>query len=167
MVLLQNGMKNFACLFFPLFLFLFFLSTLFFPPLFFPSSLVTDMDSVAIINFYQLGGKTKKKKKNEDSLLSEYKICVKDMVEGEMKREMSEIPWVFQSGQETEEKKRGLLYFHLVFEGDQTLAQYLPLEQLLMRDKFLILDCLCNTVFFSFFLFLCFFFLYLWTFFFS
>ena len=44
------------------------------------------------------------------------------------------------------EKKRGLLYFHVVFEGDQTLAQYLPLEQLLMRDKFLVLDCLCNTV---------------------
>ena len=105
--------------------------------------------------------------------MDSYQICVKDMVEGDMKREMMEIAWEKPSEskgsgkdffffncflfvpshsfkkkkKKTEgEKKRGLLYFHVVFEGDQTLAQYLPLEQLLMRDKFLILDCLCNTV---------------------
>ena len=56
------------------------------------------MESIANISFYQLGGKTKKKKKNADCLLSQYNVCVKDMVEGDMKREVAEIPLTFDSG---------------------------------------------------------------------
>ena len=90
LVQLRSGMKNFACKSFREVanILIFFQFSHIFLSFSFTNSLVTDLDSECTLSFYEVDNK----KKKTETLLSTFVTRVGDLTEGEIRREVMEIP---------------------------------------------------------------------------